>query len=49
MTETLNKQAVKAHIPEAEMAAFGLRVDYPEEFGIEPKRAEETPDKKLTS
>lgn len=49
VTESINKQAVKAQIPEPEMAQYGLRVDYPEEFGIEPKRAEETPDKKLTS
>ena len=49
VTESINKQAVKSQIPEPEMAQYGLRVDYPEEFGIEPKRAEETPEKKLTT
>lgn len=47
--ESINKQAVKSTIPEPDMAAHGLRVDYPEEFWIEPKRAEETPDKKITA
>ena len=49
VSETLDKNAVKTQIPEAEMAAFGLRLDFPEEFGIEAKRAEETPAKKATS
>lgn len=48
-TESLDKQAVKREIPEAEMAAFGLRVDYPEDFGIEAKRAEEAPEKKTSA
>lgn len=49
VTETLDKQAVKRHLTEPEMAAFGLRIDAPEEFGIEAKRAEETPEKKAVS
>lgn len=47
--ESLDKDAVKSQIPEAEMAKFGLRIAYPEEFGITPKRAEETPAKKITT
>lgn len=46
VSETLNKQAVKAQIPEADLPKYGLRLDFPEEFYIEPKRAEETPAKK---
>ena len=49
VTETLDKQAVKRHLSECEMAQFGLRIDAPEEFGIEPKRAEETPAKKAVA
>ena len=49
VSESLNKDVVKAQIPEAELAQYGLRIDYPEEFGITPKRAEETPEKKITS
>lgn len=49
VTETLDKQAVKSQLSEPEMAEFGLRIDAPEEFGIEAKRAEETPAKKATS
>ena len=49
VTESLNKDVVKAQIPEPELAQYGLRIDYPEEFGITPKRAEETPEKKITS
>ena len=49
VTESLNKDRTKSEIPEAELPKFGLRIDYPEEFGITPKRAEETPDKKITA
>ena len=49
VTETLDKNSVKNQIPEPEMAAFGLRMDFPEEFGIEPKRAEEPASKKATA
>ncbi len=49
VSETLDKNAVKTQIPETEMAAFGLRIDFPEDFGIEAKRAEETPSKKATA
>jgi len=49
VTETLDKQAVKRHLTEEEMARFGLRLDAPEEFGIEAKRAEELPEKKTTA
>lgn len=49
VTETLNKQAVKAQIPEPELPKYGLRLDFPEEFYIEPKRAEETPAKKAVA
>ena len=49
VTESLDKQAVKSQLSEPEMARFGLRIDAPEEFGIEAKRAEETPAKKATA
>lgn len=49
VTESLDKQAVKRQLSEPEMAEFGLRIDAPEEFGIEAKRAEETPAKKATA
>ena len=49
VTETLDKQAVKRVLSEPEMAAFGLRIDAPEEFGIEAKRAQETPEKKAVA
>jgi phage host-nuclease inhibitor protein Gam len=48
VTETLDKQAVKRQIPEAEMAQYGLRIDAPDEFGIEPKRAADLPPKKAS-
>jgi len=49
VTETLNKPAVKTEIPEADLPKYGLRMDYPEEFWIEAKRAEESTDKRLKS
>lgn len=49
VTESLNKQAVKSQIPEADLPKYGLRLDYPEEFGIEAKRAAETQPKKSKS
>lgn len=48
-TESLDKQAVKKHIPESDLPAFGLRMDHPEEFWIEPKRAEDPGSKRLTT
>jgi len=49
VTEALDKQAVKREIPEADLPQFGLRMDYPEEFWIEAKRAEEPTAKRLSA
>jgi phage host-nuclease inhibitor protein Gam len=49
VVETLDKQAVKREIPEAELTRYGLRMDYPEEFWIEAKRAEEPIAKRLSA
>jgi phage host-nuclease inhibitor protein Gam len=49
IAESLDKQAVKRDIPEAELATYGLRMDYPEEFWIEAKRAEEPAAKRLSA
>jgi len=47
VTETLDKQAVKREIPEAELPQFGLRLDYPEDFWAEAKKVTETPANRL--
>ncbi len=47
--EELDKQAVKRDIPEAELPTYGLRMDYPEEFWIEPKRAEQPAEKRISA
>lgn len=49
VTESLNKNAVKDHLTEEEMAQHGLRIEYAEEFWAEAKRAEETPEKRTTA
>jgi phage host-nuclease inhibitor protein Gam len=49
ITEALDKQAVKREIPEAELSLYGLRMDFPEEFWIEAKRAEEPTAKRLSA
>jgi phage host-nuclease inhibitor protein Gam len=49
VSESLDKQAVKREIPEAELTQYGLRMDYPEEFWIEAKRAEEPTAKRLSA
>ena len=49
VTETLDKQAAKREIPEADLPKFGLRLEFGEEFWIEPKRAEDTPEKRLSA
>lgn len=48
VTESLDKQRVRREIPEADLASYGLRLDYPEEFWIEPKRAETAGEKRLS-
>jgi hypothetical protein len=48
VTESLDKQAVKKEIPESELAAYGLRMEHPEEFWIEPIRAEEAAKKRIS-
>ena len=47
VTTSLDKQGVKKHLTEPEMAKYGLRIDAPEEFWAEPKRATDTPDQKV--
>lgn len=49
VTESLDKQRAKREIPEAELAAYGLRLEFPEEFWIEPKRAEDPGKKRLSA
>jgi phage host-nuclease inhibitor protein Gam len=45
--ESLNKNAVKDNLNEEEMAKHGLRLDFPEEFWAEAKRATETQEKRI--
>ena len=47
VTETLDKQAVRRDIPESELPSYGLRLDAPEEFWVEPKKATQTPNQRL--
>lgn len=49
VTESLDKVAVKKELPESELAAYGLRMDYPEEFWVEAKRAEQPTEKRLSA
>lgn len=49
VTESLKKDVAKSEIPEADLASYGLRVDYPEEFWIEAIRHEEPTEKRLTN
>jgi phage host-nuclease inhibitor protein Gam len=47
ITEALNKNAVKDNLTPEEMAKHGLRLDFPEEFWAEAKRAQETPTQRV--
>lgn len=49
ITESLDKQAVKRLIPESELPKYGLRMEYKEDFWIEPKRAATTPEKRISA
>lgn len=49
VTETLDKQAVKREIPEAELPKYGLRMEHSEQFWIEPKRAEKPSEKRISA
>lgn len=48
VSESLNKPAIKTQIPEADLPKYGLRMEYNEDFWIEPKRAETTPEKRIS-
>lgn len=49
ITTTLDKNAVKREIPEADLPKYGLRMEFLEEFWIEAKRSEEGTEKRLTA